>query len=248
MIDLTSTRLFAGLEKKEANAILALAGRRKFKPSEAIIRIEERATHLVLVKKGFVDFFVVTEQGQSVLVRRFVPGDVFGIASLLCEPMGYLGTAIAVNDVEVLTWTQRDGARMAQAYPRFLQNAFRLALRYIAIYAQRHMSLVFDSAQERLAYVLTSVGARTGNTIPTGVEINIRNEDLASLADVSLFTACRLMKKWERAGVVAKGRGRVLIRCPERLLAEEIPENEISKPGGRKGGRNKSRKSLRANL
>lgn len=232
MIDLTSVRIFTGLEKQEANAILAAAAKRKFKASETIIRAEGKATHMIMVRKGFVDFFVLTEKGQDVLVRRFVPGDVFGIASLLHEPLGYLGTATAVSDVEVLAWDQRDAARIAHAYPRFSQNAFRLALRYIAIYAHRHTSLVFDTAQERLAYALTSTASRAGATLPTGVEISIRNQDLASLADVSLFTACRLMKKWERAGAVEKSRGKVLIRCPERLLAEEIPGSE-TRPGRR---------------
>jgi CRP-like cAMP-binding protein len=223
MIDLNSIRLFAGLEKQDANAILTVAAKRAFKASETIIRAEGKATHLFIVKKGFVNFFVETEKGQEILMRRFVPGDVFGIASLLHEPLGYLGTAAAVTDVELLAWDQRDAVRIALAYPRFSQNAFRIALGYIAVYAHRHMSLVFDTAQERLAYALTSTASRSGNTLPSGVEIYIKNQDLASLADVSIFTASRQMKRWENAGIVVKSRGRVLIRCPEKLLAEEIP-------------------------
>ncbi len=54
-----------------------------------------------------------------------------------------------------------------------------------------------------------------------GSSIEIRNEDLANLADIGFFTVSRLLKKWERLGAVAKSRGRVLIRCPEKLLTEE---------------------------
>ena len=57
--------------------------------------------------------------------------------------------------------------------------------------------------------------------MPSGLEVDIKNEDLASLADVSFFTASRIMKKWTCAGAVEKSRGRVLIRCPEKLLAGE---------------------------
>jgi DNA-binding transcriptional regulator YhcF (GntR family) len=42
---------------------------------------------------------------------------------------------------------------------------------------------------------------------------------LASLADVSSFTASRTLNKWERQGVVEKSRGKVVIRSPEKLLA-----------------------------
>jgi len=48
---------------------------------------------------------------------------------------------------------------------------------------------------------------------------DIKNEDLASLADVSFFTASRFLQSWERKGAVHKSRGKVLIRCPEKLLA-----------------------------
>jgi CRP-like cAMP-binding protein len=51
------------------------------------------------------------------------------------------------------------------------------------------------------------------------VEVDIKNEDLASLADVSFFTATRILKSWDRNGVVDKSRGKVIIRSPEKLLA-----------------------------
>jgi len=52
------------------------------------------------------------------------------------------------------------------------------------------------------------------------VEVDIKNQDLASLADVSFFTASRLLNVWDRDGVVEKSRGKIVIRSPEKLLAE----------------------------
>jgi CRP-like cAMP-binding protein len=78
---------------------------------------------------------------------------------------------------------------------------------------------VSNIAQERLACALSSLGSRIGHALPNGVEVDIKNEDLASLADVSIFTASRLLKDWERKGAVEKSRGKVLIRRPEKLLA-----------------------------
>jgi CRP-like cAMP-binding protein len=92
-------------------------------------------------------------------------------------------------------------------------------LRYVALFAERHIALVTKPAQERLAFALTSLGSRAGHMVSSGVEINIKNEDLASLADVSFFTASRFLQEWERKGAVEKSRGKVLIRSPEKLLA-----------------------------
>jgi CRP-like cAMP-binding protein len=55
--------------------------------------------------------------------------------------------------------------------------------------------------------------------VPSGVEVDVKNVELASLADVSSFTASRLLQEWERKGAVEKSRGKVLIRSPEKLLA-----------------------------
>jgi CRP-like cAMP-binding protein len=100
-----------------------------------------------------------------------------------------------------------------------IENALRTALRYIALYARRHIGLVSNAAQERLAFALSSLASRTGRALPSGVEVDIKNEDLASLADVGSFTASRVLQEWERKGVVRKSRKKVLIRSPEKLLA-----------------------------
>jgi CRP/FNR family transcriptional regulator, nitrogen oxide reductase regulator len=231
MLDITSIPLFGGLRKEEIRTILAAATNRKFEKSETLILAESPATRLMVVKTGFVNFYVTTEKGQKLMLRRFVPGNVLGIAAFLDEPMGYLGTATAIGDVEALVWEHSKVIQLARAYPAFFQNAFRIALQYIAIYARRHISLVTNTAQERLAYALTSIGSREGRTLMTGVEVDIRNEDLAALADVGYFTASRLLKKWERAGAVMKSRGKILIRIPEKLLADEDrPKKSLAIP------------------
>jgi CRP-like cAMP-binding protein len=219
MIEPATVELFTGLKQNESRAILAVGTKRQCEASETIIRRTEPATRLFIVRAGNIDYQVETNDGKNILLWRFVPGDVFGVAAFLSEPTGYLGTAISVCRSEILVWEQRVVMHLARDYPQLAQNALRAALRYIALYTERHMRLMSATAQERLAFALTSLGSRAGHALPTGLEIDIRNEDLASLADVNFFTATRLLKAWERKGAVTKSRGKVLIRCPEKLLA-----------------------------
>jgi CRP-like cAMP-binding protein len=116
-------------------------------------------------------------------------------------------------------WEHLVVRQLAKAYPRLAENALRTVLRYVALFAERHIALVSKPAQERLAFALTSLGSQTGHMVPSGVEIDVKNVELASLADVSSFTASRLLQEWERKGAVEKSRGKVLIRSPEKLLA-----------------------------
>jgi CRP-like cAMP-binding protein len=217
MIEPARVGLFTGLKQNEISAILAVATKRQFDASDVIIRHSEPGTRLFIVKMGNIDYQIGTSDGKIIL-WRFVPGDVFGVAAFLSEPTGYLGTAKSVFRSEVLVWDHRTVLQLARAYPRLAENALRTALRYIALYTERHMRLVSGNAQERLAFALTSLGSRAGHALPTGLEIDVKNEDLAALADVHFFTATRLLKAWERKGAVEKSRGKVLIRCPEKLL------------------------------
>ncbi len=232
MVELASVRLFAGMRRDQTDTILSVSVRRAFRRSEIITTADSPASHLFLLEAGNVNFYVTTESGRMVLLRRLMPGDAFGIACILDQPMGYLATGTAVNNVEVLTWDHSNVRRLVSAYPRLCENALRIALRYIREYATRHVSLVSENARGRLAYTLMGLGSRAGHAKASGLEIDIKNEDLASLADVSPYTTSRLLQKWERAGVVEKRRGRVLILCPEALLEHQAPSTLAASKAG----------------
>jgi CRP-like cAMP-binding protein len=219
MIAPAPVQLFSSLQQSEINAIEAAAVRREFKPSQVIVRANEPGKKLYLIVTGCVDYHVTTETGLEILLRRLAAGDVFGVASFLSKPIGYLGTAKAVRHVDVLEWRDHVVRQLARTYPQLVENALRTALRYLALYAMRHIGLVSNTAQERLACALSGLGSRTGHAVGAGLEVDVKNEDLASLADVSFFTVSRVLKNWERNGIVEKHRAKIIIRSPEKLLA-----------------------------
>ena len=219
MISPATVQLFSGLDANQIKAIKDAATRRGFEASQIIVMADDPADRLFLIETGYVDFYVTSDGGRDILLRRLTAGDVFGQASLLSRPIGYLGTAKAVQRIRVLEWKDRVIQQLAKTYPQMIENALRTALRYLALYAKRHIGLVSNTAQERIACALSSLGSRTGHAVPSGVEVDIKNEDLASLADLSPFCASRILKRWDRQGVVEKSRGKVIIRSPEKLLA-----------------------------
>jgi CRP-like cAMP-binding protein len=163
-----SVGLFKGLSDHEIHRIRAAAVRRTFEASQIIVRAEEPVVRLFVIEVGSVDYYIVTNDGREILLLRLMPGNAFGFATLLTEPIGYIGTAKAAHKTETLVWEHRVARQLALAYPRLAENALHAALRYIAISAKRHMRLVSNTAQERLAYALTSLGCRAGHSIPVG--------------------------------------------------------------------------------
>jgi CRP-like cAMP-binding protein len=207
------------LTEEQTKTVFAAARFHKYKTHQIIFRTEEPATHLYLLRTGHVHFYRVAEDGTQILLRRLAPEDVFGLGALIDDSVRYIGTAEAMESCDVLIWNRTSMCRFATSYPLVTANALRIVLHYIGAFIKRHMALVTDSAEHRLAYVLTQLAARTGRLLSDGLEINVKNEDLASLADINRFTASRLLKKWERKGALQKNRGTVLIRRPEKILA-----------------------------
>ena len=60
-----------------------------------------------------------------------------------------------------------------------------------------------------------------GQTVAEGVELCVRNEELANEANMTVFTVSRLMGEWQRQGLLVKSRGKVVLRMPEKLTHME---------------------------
>jgi CRP-like cAMP-binding protein len=219
LTDFASIPLFAGLRRDEIALIIGAASSRSVKSSEIVIGTDEPATRLVVVTGGHVDYFIPTSHGEEILLKRMLPGDVFGVASFISTPLRYLGTARSSPHGEILEWQRRAVLQLAKTFPRFPENAFRITLEYVSLCARRHAELLSNTAAQRLAIAITALASRAGRVLPSGVEVEIKNEELASLADTSSFTASRVLKRWEREKSVQKSRGRILIRRPEKLLS-----------------------------
>jgi len=175
---------------------------------------------LFILCSGGAKYYRTTKQGEELLLRWLVPGDVFGLATLLRQPPPYMGNVQATKSGTLYMWTHAKIRELSGTYPKLAENALRITLSYLSAYAERHAGLRTKTAEERLAHALVHLGHRAGRVQPTGVEVDITNEQLGGLADVGLFTASRVLSKWERKGAVIKRRGGVFIQSPERLLSD----------------------------
>ena len=215
-----SSALLSGLEESAARAILAAAQIRRISAKHNITSGGHRATHLFLVQKGRAHYFHLTKQGESVLLGWLVPGDVIGLVALLKGPSTYMATADAVSDCEVLAWERPLIRKLVSRHPVLGENGLHIALEYLRSYLQRHVGLVTKTAEERLAETLRGLADQIGEFHPDGIEIRATNDQLGALADISPFTASRVLRKWVRAGILSKGRGRILLHAPEALMID----------------------------
>jgi CRP-like cAMP-binding protein len=180
------------------------------------------ADHLFLLTKGRARYFFDECGGRHILLHWLTPGDLIGGNTLLAKPASYLLSSETVRESSLLVWDRATIRGIAVQHPILLENALSIASDYLSWYLAAHVALTCHSAEQRLAGVLESLAGVIGQKVSGGVELDITNEELANAANVTHFTASRLMGRWQRHNVVKKSRGKILLRYPARLSLHQL--------------------------
>jgi CRP/FNR family transcriptional regulator, nitrogen oxide reductase regulator len=216
------TRFLEGLAQAEINTIVSAAKQRRYLANSVIVNQGHPADYLFLLTSGRARYFYVTPDGRKTILFWLPPGEIFGGAALLFRPSDYLLSTEAVKPSSVLVWNRATIRALVARYPRLADNALWTMFDYLVAYRALHVSMTCDSARQRLARVLADLATGIGQKVPGGVELDVRNEELANEANVTPFTASRMLGEWQRQGVLRKSRGKVLLRSPERLFLHEV--------------------------
>jgi len=220
IIDQLNSRFLQGLAKQEGESIIAAATVQRFEARSVVTNQGQPADHLFLLTKGRARFFYLTEDGQKLILLWLPSGETFGVRALLARPSSYLASTEAVKESWALVWDRNTIQDLAARYPRLKDNALRIASEYLAEHLESYLTLTRHNARQRLVHVLTTIAPSIGRKVSDGIELDVTNEELANTANVTLFTASRLLSEWQRSGDVLKGRGKLLLRRPERLITQ----------------------------
>jgi len=212
------TRLLEGFSQKDKDTVLSAASYYRFAADAVPACQGEPADRLFLLINGLARYFFVTPDGRKVYLLWLVPGDIFGGVSLLTETAEFIVSTEVVKGTEVFVWPRHMIRGLAARFPRLTENVLSTASDYLVWYVASHLSLICHSARRRLANVLISLASAFGRRSSDGINIAVTNEQLANTANVTLFTVSRLLSEWQRKGVLVKGRGKIVLRSPERLF------------------------------
>jgi CRP-like cAMP-binding protein len=213
-------RFLSGLTGTELVSVLMRARHRRFHSSSAIINQDDTADRLFLLTSGQGRHFVITREGHRILLQWLTAGQIFGGAAILSTPSQYLAGTEVLSGSCAIVWERLTVRNLISAHPALLDNAFSIAVtENIAWSTAAHVSLSIDDASGRVAHLLLSLASAIGESTSDGVLMRVVHADLASGSGVTRETVSRCLRKWQRAGILAKLRGRILLRKPELLLA-----------------------------
>lgn len=216
-----SPRFLAGLAPADAKTIISAARERRYLPNSVIVNQGHPADHFFLITSGRARFFYIAPDGRKVNLIWLPAGEIFGAAALLSRPSEYLVSTETTRHSSLLVWNRATIRELIASYPRLADNALLVAFDYLTAYRGIHLSMTCHTARQRVAQVLANLASGIGRKVSGGIELDVHNEELANEANVTPFTASRLLREWERQGIVRKSRGKVLLRSPEKLFAQE---------------------------
>jgi CRP-like cAMP-binding protein len=212
------SRFLEGLTMSDRATVLAAATLRHMRANSVAIRQGDPADYLFLLIKGRARHFYITPEGKKIVLLWLTEGQIFGGSALLSAPIEYLVGTELLSDCCLLAWPRRTIRAIASQVPRLLDNALSVATDYLTWYLAAHSSLVSHTAEQKLAHVLITLAHGFGRKTSAGTSLELTNEQLANAANVTPFTASRILGSWQRNGAVVKTRGKLLLRSPAQLF------------------------------
>jgi CRP-like cAMP-binding protein len=209
---------FDGLAPHELSHVLSSARECRYRAGAVVASQGTPANSLYVLARGRARFFFLTPEGRKIVLMWLPVGEIIGSSALQCRPSDYIVSTETVKDSTMLVWDRPTIRRLAARYPRLLDNALVTAAEFLTFYLATHVALTCHTAPQRLAAILVNLAQGIGHKIPTGVELDVTNEELAQAANVTHFTASRLLNHWQGQGALVKTRGKILLLSPESLL------------------------------
>ena len=214
------SNLFWGMPPEDVDSILTAARPHRVAAKSLITKAGDDSEYLFFLWQGRARFFHETLNGKKLISIWVTPGHMIGGAALSRRPYPYILSSEAVQDSVLLSWDSATIRTLSKGFPRLLENLLRCATDYVNWFVAAHAALASETAQERLAHLLVTLGPVIGEKVSDDIEIDVTNEELAESVAITSSTASRIMTEWEKIGAIHKRRGKVVIHSAGRLFGD----------------------------
>lgn len=212
--------LFRSLPPAEAKEALELAKKRRFEVGDVLFQQGDEARGFMVLVDGRVKVAQTTTDGHETLVRFIVPGELFGCVPLLGQDR-YPGTAQAVEPATVLSWDTAATNALLERNPRFATSALRVVGGRLREFQDRLQEVSTERVERRLARAILRLAHQAGRRTDEGVLIDLplSRAELAEMTGTTLYSVSRILAEWQRRGIVATARQRIVVRRAHDLVA-----------------------------
>jgi CRP-like cAMP-binding protein len=224
---LQQVRLFAGLEQSELQKVARVAHGREVDRGRFFFQQGSSADVIYVLHLGRVKLIQSTPEGQHVVLRFIGPGEMFGPMAILAGQV-FPVSAEAVRWCQAVCWKGKTMAHLMEEYPRIALNALSDLTTRLQELRERYRELATERVERRVAHALIRLAGQAGWRTEDGllIDMPLSHQDLAEMTGTTLYTVSRVLRGWQREGLVEIGRQRVTIREAQGLMAiaDDLPK------------------------
>jgi CRP-like cAMP-binding protein len=186
-----------------------------FASGEEVVGAGDPTKNYFRVIRGLFRAVNFTPDGRRQVFAFYTPGDFCGL-----EPDGTHQLTIEAVDCATMAILPRDGYRLRMNDPEVNSALFEGATRALALTIDHMMMIGRSSAEERLAWFLTMLAARSGGSRAPVLELAMQRQDIADYLGLSIETVSRTF-------TLFKDRG--LINLPHKRLVQILRPDALAR-------------------
>lgn len=211
--------MFRDLSREQTRDILGAATSRRYAKGSHVFEQDGKAEYFFLLLNGHLRVTRVTPDGQQVVVRYIVPGDIFGIAMAIGRDT-YPATAAAVVESLALIWPSSAWPALVEKYPVLAAGTMQALGNRLQDVQARVVEMSTEEVERRVAHALLRLARQSGRKTEQGIEIDfpITRQDVAEMTGTTLHTVSRILSAWEGRGLVEGGRQKIVLTDSHRLF------------------------------
>ncbi|MFA6092750.1 MAG: Crp/Fnr family transcriptional regulator [Elusimicrobiota bacterium] len=176
---------------------------RRYARGQYVCRTGDTAHEIWVVKEGRICVNQCGWKGNRLSIEIMVPGDVSGLAAVACST--YPGEVMAMRDTVLAAIPRRVILHEIERNPvlaREILYAYGQKLHYIEVL----LALSREPVDKRLAAALLYLYHKFGFTLP------LMRSEVGDMAGTTPETAMRVLSRFEKQGLLRRGRGCIIIR------------------------------------
>jgi CRP/FNR family transcriptional regulator len=201
-IQLEEAEFFRALAPDQLDRTRALVVEKRIVRGRVLFFEGKPAEYLWAIRRGEVRLYKSSSDGRITTLDTVGPGGIFGAVSAL-EEGNYPASAEGVTDGVAWCLPRNTFLRMIVENPWLTVEILRVVSHRLYDAHERVRSFAHDSAPSRLAQALLRA-ARDG-------EAQVTRRALAEAAGTTVETAIRVLRSFERNGVIHGNVGRVVV-------------------------------------
>ena len=193
---------------------------RRHEKNDLIFAEGDPSHSFIVIVSGRVKVFKATPGGKEIILEIFGAGDPLGAVAVY-EHAPFFASALALEDTELLTISQRDFFHLLDDNPAFVRGLLSGLTIRLAELTRRLAELTGARVEARFARLFLKLCDQIGREDRGGtfVPMALARQELADLTGTTIETAIRIMSRWQKEDVLRTEKDGFVIVDRETLEA-----------------------------